>query len=148
MEISKFMQGLAVLENQLIMRNDIDGLYGDGKSLVNNEEFPIEHDFEDQLYMRKMKMKAGSVVISAIHETNHFWFLMTGKILVNTNGEIIEHIAPCYEHSAKGAKRVIHCLEDCIFINIHKNPSNEKDLNILEKQLYSFTIDEHLEKNK
>ena len=82
MELSKFMQNLAVLEKQLITHNDKKGIYGDGKSLVNNEEFPIEHDFEDQLYMRKMKMKAGSVVISAIHETDHFWFLMTGKILV------------------------------------------------------------------
>lgn len=148
MKLSKFMQDLAVLEKQLIMHNDKKGVYGDGKSLVNNKEFPIEHDFEDQLYMRKMKMKAGSVVISAIHETDHFWFLMNGKILVNTNGEIIEHIGPCYEHSAKGAKRIIYCLEDCTFINIHKNPSNEKNLSILENQLYSFTIEEHLEKNK
>ena len=148
MKLSKFMQDLAVLEKQLIMHNDKKGVYGDGKSLVNNKEFPIEHDFEDQLYMRKMKMKAGSVVISAIHETDHFWFLMNGKILVNTNGEIIEHIAPCYEHSAKGAKRIIYRLEDCTFINIHKNPSNEKNLSILENQLYSFTIEEHLEKNK
>lgn len=148
MELSKFMQDLFVLEKQLITHNNKEGIYGDGKTLVDNEEFPIEHDFEDQLYMRKMKMKAGSAVISAIHETDHFWFLMTGKILVNTNGKIIEHIAPCYEHSAKGAKRIIYCLEDCIFINIHKNPNNEKNLSILEKELYSFTIEEHLEKNK
>jgi hypothetical protein len=148
MELSKFTHDLLNLERELMLHNDKEGIYGDGKTLVNNEEFPIEHDFEDGLYMRKMKMKAGSIVISAIHETDHFWFLMTGRILVNTNGELIEHIAPCYEHSNKGAKRVIQCLEDCVFINVHKNPHNEKDLNILEKQLYSFTAEEHLEKNK
>lgn len=148
MELSKFNQELIALEKELIVRNNIEGIYGDGKSLVDNEEFPIEHDFEDQLYMRKMKMKAGSVVISAIHETDHFWFLMTGKIQVNTNGELIEHIAPCYEHSKKGTKRVILCLEDCIFINIHKNPENEKNLEVLENKLYSFTFEEHLSKNK
>ena len=30
---------------------------------------------------------------------------MTGKILVTTNGETVEHVAPCYELSEKG---VIH----------------------------------------
>ena len=148
MKLTKFYEDLQLLENQLISMSTIDGIYGDGKTLVNNEEFPISHNFSDQLYMRTMQMKAGSVVISAIHETDHFWFLMTGRILVNTGGDLVEHIAPCFEHSIKGAKRIIHCLEDCVFINVHKNPSNTKDLSEIEKKLYSFTLKEHLEKNK
>jgi len=147
MEVSKFTQDLEILQAELIQQGkDVEGIYGDGKTLVNNEEFPIEHDFSDQLYMRKMKMKADTIVISAIHHTDHFWFLLQGRILVNTNGELVEHIAPCYYKSKKGAKRVIRCLEDCLFINVHKNPSNTEDLNVIEKELYSFTIKEYNEK--
>jgi hypothetical protein len=116
--------------------------------LVNNEEFPIKHNFSDQLYMREMRMKAGTFVVSAMHHTDHFWFLMTGRILVTTDGETIEHIAPCFEKSIKGAKRLITCSEDCIFINIHKNPSNTRDLDEIEDKLYSFTIEEYVNKEK
>ena len=137
-----------MLQEVLIANNHEDFIHGDGKTLVNNEEFPIKHNFSDQLYMREMRMKAGTFVVSAIHHTDHFWFLMTGRILVTTDGETIEHIAPCFEKSIKGAKRLITCSEDCIFINIHKNPSNTIDLDEIENKLYSFTIEEYINKEK
>ena len=73
---------------------------------------------------------------------------MTGRILVTTDGETVEHIAPCFEKSIKGAKRFIVCVEDCVFINVHKNPSNTNNLDEIEKNLYSFTIEEYLNKEE
>jgi hypothetical protein len=138
MELSLFNQRLEAFQSIMIKNaSDEDKVYGDGKQLVDNEEFPITHDFSDQLYMRKMKMKKGSL------DTDHFWFLLEGRIQVNTGGEIIEHIAPCYEKSIKGAKRLIICLEDCMFINVHKNPTNTESLEEIEKNLYSFNIEEY-----
>ena len=142
MKLSNYNKALENLERAIIESN-IEGVYGDGKTLVDNEDFPVEHEFSDQLYMRKMKMKAGSIVISAIHETEHFWFLLEGKILVVTDGETVEHIAPCYTKSEYGAKRLIKCIEDCLFINVHKNPSNTHDLNEIEKEIYSMSWEEH-----
>ena len=126
-KLSNFTKRLEELQNTLIENNNLEGVFGDGKSLVNNDVFPITHSFSDQLYMRQMIMPSGSMVVSAIHHTDHFWFLMTGRILVTTNGETVEHIAPCYEISIKGAKRLIHCIDECVFINVHKNPTNTKD---------------------
>jgi|TARA_B110000908_G_C9892712_1_gene287531 hypothetical protein len=144
MELSLFNQRLEAFQSIMIKNaSDEDKVYGDGKQLVDNEEFPITHDFSDQLYMRKMKMKKGSLVVSTYHNTDHFWFLLEGRIQVNTGGEIIEHIAPCYEKSIKGAKRLIICLEDCMFINVHKNPTNTESLEEIEKNLYSFNIEEY-----
>ena len=148
MELSIFNKQVEELQNLMISSNNIEGVYGDGKNYVDNEDFPITHEFSDQLYMRKMEMKAGSFVISALHHTAHFWFLLSGKIVVNTNGDIVEHTAPCYETSLEGAKRVIYCIEDCLFINVHKNPTNTKDIDKVEDYLYSFTIDEYNKKNK
>ena len=95
-KLSNFTKRLEEFQNAMIANNNIEGVFGDGKSLVNNELIPITHNFSDQLYMRQMRMPAGSIVVSAVHHTDHFWFLMTGKILVTTNVETIEHIAPCY----------------------------------------------------
>ena len=147
-KLSNYTKKLEVLQEVLIANNHEDFIYGDGETLVNNEEFPIKHNFSDQLYMREMKMKAGTFVVSAMHHTDHFWFLMTGRILVTTNGETVEHIAPCFEKSTKGAKRLIMCSEDCIFINIHKNPSNTRDLDEIENKLYSLTIEEYANKEE
>tara|TARA_B110000967_G_scaffold142418_1_gene145626 strand:- start:1540 stop:1989 length:450 start_codon:yes stop_codon:yes gene_type:complete len=147
-KLSNYTKKLETLQELLIANNDKDFIYGDGKSFVDNEDFPIKHNFSDQLYMREMKMKAGTFVVSAMHHTDHFWFLMTGRILVTTDGETIEHVAPCFEKSIKGAKRLIVCTEDCVFINVHKNPSNTQDLEKIEKNLYSFTIEEYINKEK
>ena len=147
-KLSNYKQKLENLQNILIENNNIEGIYGDGKNLVNNDVFKITHDFSDQLYMRKMIMPAGSFVVSAIHHTDHFWFLLVGRILVTTDGEEIEYIAPCYEKSIKGAKRLIKCLENCVFINVHKNPKNIKKIKKIEKKLYSFTIEEYNKKER
>ena len=128
MELSIFNRQVEELQNLMIANNSIEGVYGDGENYVDNEDFPITHEFSDQLYMRKMKMKAWSFVISAVHHTAHFWFLLQGRIAVNTNGDMVEHIAPCYESSLEGAKRIIYCLEDCLFINVQKNPTNTKNI--------------------
>jgi hypothetical protein len=147
-KLSNFTRKLETLQEVLIANNDKDFIHGDGKILVDNKDFPIKHNFSDQLYMREMKMKAGTFVVSAIHHTDHFWFLMTGRIQVTTDGETVEHIAPCFEKSIKGAKRLITCIEDCVFINVHKNPSNDQNLDTIEKNLYSFTIEEYVNKEK
>ena len=85
-EKNVILSDLETLQNVFIENNHIEGIYGDGKNLVNNEVFRIENDFADQLYMRKMYMPEQCVVISANHHTEHFWFLMYGRILVTTNG--------------------------------------------------------------
>ena len=148
MELSVFNKQLEEVQNLLIANNELEGIYGDGKNLVNNKDIPITHNFSDQLYMRTMRLSKGAFIISAYHHTEHFWFLLKGEISVNTNNEIVHHIAPCYEKSNKGAKRAIYCMEDCIFINIHKNPSNTKNLKKIENNLYSFTLEEYNKKEK
>jgi len=147
-KLSNFVSHLEDMQNVFIENNHLEHVYGDGKTLVNNDMFRIENEFSDQLYMRKMYMPKECVVISAMHHTEHFWFLLKGRILVTTEGEQIEHIAPCYEKSLKGAKRLILSLEDSLFINVHKNPTNTKDMEEVEEALYSITMDEYIKKEK
>ena len=134
-ELSNFVFHLEEMQNVFIENNHLDCVYGDGKNLVNNETFRIENEFSDQLYMRKMY-------------TEHFWFLLKGKILVTTENNQIEHVAPCYEKSLKGAKRLILSLEDSLFINVHKNPTNTRDMKEVEQSLYSITMKEYIKKEK
>lgn len=142
MKLKKINKSAELLQSLIISNNDIDGFYGNGKDIPEIKEITIKHGFADQIYLREMTMQAGQIVIGAIHNHQHIWFLMKGKVTINDNGEIIDHIAPCYMISEPGSKRIIYAHEHSIFVNIHKNPSNTKDIKELENELVSMTMDE------
>ena len=130
------------------MINIADGINieGDGKHVVTESKIaPIKHTFADGIYVRQMDMKQGGVVVGAIHKHLHVWFLLTGHVTIATEDTTEDYIAPCYVVSTPGVKRVILANENSIFVNIHKNPSNTKDLDVLEKQIVALNYKEYEE---
>jgi len=132
----------------IIENNNLDGFYGDGLSIADIPSVPITHEFTDGVYIRKMTMPEGELVVGAIHNHLHVWFLLKGRVLISNNGEEIEHVAPCYTLSEPGAKRLIYAVEDSIFVNIHKNPSNTRDIKELEEEIVSMTQEQYNKKHK
>ena len=90
-------------------------------------------------------MKKGSAVVGAIHNHLHVWFLLTGHLIVATENTTEEYIAPCYKLANPGSKRVIYAAEDSIFVNIHKNPDNNENLDELESQIVSLNFEDYEE---
>lgn len=142
MELNKKILTAKELQDIIVQNNHVEGLYGDGKSIATVPDIPIQHSFADQIYIRQMDMKAGQIVIGAVHNHLHVWFLLTGKVSIIEDNEAVEHIAPCYTISKPGAQRIIYAQEDSIFVNIHKNPENIKNIEELEKEIVSITQEE------
>ncbi len=140
MELKKKDEQLQVIQDLII---NSDAGFGDGKSIAEIPDIPIKHLFADQVYIRQMNMKQDQVVVGAIHNHLHVWFLMEGRVIINNNGDIVEHIAPCYTVSEPGSKRIIYAIEDSVFVNVHKNPSNTKNIKDLEKDIVSFNVEEY-----
>ena len=139
------------LQDILISQADGENIEGDGKNIIHSKNFPLKHTFADGIYIRQMDMKAGSMVVGAIHNHLHAWFLLSGHLAVATEESIEEFVAPCYVLATPGAKRVIYAMEDSIFVNIHKNPHNIKDIKKLEDEIVSLTFEdyeEYINKNK
>jgi hypothetical protein len=134
---------IQALQDLLIHNADGVNIEGDGNSIVHSDNFPLKHMFADGVYIRQMDMKAGSMVIGAIHNHLHAWFLLTGHLAVVTEDSTEEFIAPCYVLATPGSKRVIYAIEDSIFVNIHKNPNNIKDIEKLELEIVSNTFEEY-----
>ena len=135
----------------LIENADGVSIEGDGKSIIHSNNFPLKHTFADGVYVRQMDMKAGSMVVGAIHNHLHVWFLLTGSVTIATEDITEDYIAPCYVVSTPGVKRVILANEYSIFVNIHKNPSNTRDIDQLEKEIVALNYEEYEEyinKNK
>ena len=139
------------LQELLISEADGVNIEGDGKTILHSDNFPLKHTFADGIYIRQMDMKTGSAVIGAIHNHLHAWFLLTGHLVVATEDLIEEYVSPCYVLATPGSKRVIYAVEDSIFVNVHKNPNNIKDIEELEKEIVSKTFkdyEEYINKNK
>ncbi len=138
------------LQDIIVSKNDNEVFIGNGEEIVHHEAIPLKHSFADGIYVRQMDMQKDTIVVGAIHNHLHVWFLLTGKLMVATEGSVEDFIAPCYVVSKPGSKRVIYALEDSIFVNIHKNPTNTQDIEELESEIVSLTFEDYEEyiKNK
>jgi hypothetical protein len=147
MKLKKHNKQTYEIQDYLVKNNNLVGFFGDGTKIIDTPELEIKHSFADQVYIRQMTMLPNQLVVGAIHNHEHVWFLIKGKVSINDNGVIIDHIAPCYMVSQPGSKRAIYAHEHSIFVNIHKNPSNTKDISKLEKEIVSITEEDFNKKN-
>ena len=148
-----FRSKITSLESTLRKLADgVDIIAGtESKPIVRDSDvIPIKHHFMDGVNVREMHMKKDSAVIGAIHKHLHMCFLLTGRITVVNEDETVDHIAPCFIVSTPGVKRVLYAHEDSIWFNTHKNPSNTRDLDKLEKEIVAVSYQEYEEyiKNK
>ena len=146
-EISKdFRSVVTKLENNLKSITDGKNIIAgtENKPIVtNSKKIPINHFFMDGVYIREMKMYKGTVVIGAIHKHLHMCFLLKGHLTVVNEDGITEHKAPCRIESTPGIKRVLYAHEDSLWYNTHKNPSNTKNIDKLEKELIALDYHEY-----
>ena len=96
-------------------------------------DVPVEHHFAPGVYMRQMNAKAGTVVVSKMHRTEHMNILLTGSLTVATENGIELLKAPVVLKSMPGTKRIGYFHEDSTWITVH--PTNETDLNLIEQQV-------------
>ena len=122
-------------ETNLQIKNKEYNIIHNNGNIVEVDEIPITHEFAYQIYIRKMIMQPQQMVLGAVHKQEHLWFLLKGKVTIQESGETLDHIAPCYTISKPGAQRVIYAHEESVFINVHKNPDNIKNIKELEKQI-------------
>ena len=93
----------------------------------------LVHHFGNKVYVREFKAKAGTLVVSKMHRTEHFILFLTGSLSVLTeNG--VEHIqAPCIQRTMPGTKRVAYFHEDSTCMTIH--PTESTELEEIEKEV-------------
>ena len=136
----------SILElEKILLNSDNKSVVSNNGDIVRSKEFPLKHSFADGIYVRQMLMKKDSVVVGAIHNHLHVWFLLTGHITVATEDSTQDYVSPCYVVSTPGIKRVILANEESIFVNVHKNPTNTQDLDKLEAEIVSKNYKEYEE---
>jgi len=144
-KLSITKQELVNIEKSLINIADGENIIADDGNIVYHDKFKYKHTFADSIYVRQMTIEQGEIIIGAIHKHLHVWFLLSGNITVLANGELKEYQAPCTVLSEPGVKRIIYGNEESIFTNVHKNPTNTKDIKKLERQIVALNYEEYEE---
>ena len=96
------------------------------------------------MHVREITIPKGIFAIGKIHLHEHVSFLLKGKMIIvdEENGrQVIE--APQTIISQPGIKRAVYAIEDCVFTNVFANPTNEKNIEKLEKNNVVNTYDEY-----
>lgn len=88
----------------------------------------MKHSFAPGIYLREIKMFAGTTLIGHPHKTAHFNMILTGRATVVMDGRRHEIVAPCYFKSDVGVQKVLHIHEDMQWVTVHANPTDETDL--------------------
>ena len=138
-------QELIDIEKTLISFADGKNIIANNGNIVYHEKYKYQHTFADSIYVREMTIEQGEIIMGAIHKHLHVWFLLSGNVSVLSNGELKEYQAPCTVLSGPGVKRIIYGNEESIFTNVHKNPTNTKDIKELEKQIVALNYKEYEE---
>lgn len=110
-------------------------------------EWQLTHHFSPGIYARELFIPKGAFLVGKIHLHAHLNFLVKGDISVLTEHGVKRLTAPCSICSQPGIKRAGYAHEDTIWITVHANPDNERDLEKLEERYIapSFeTLDESL----
>ena len=106
------------------------------QQITDNAELidvPVDHYFAPGVYMRQMNAKAGTLVVSKMHRTEHMNILLTGSLTVATEDGIELLKAPLVIKSMPGTKRIGYFHEDSSWITVH--PTQTTDLDLIEQQV-------------
>lgn len=91
---------------------------------------PITHRFADGIYIREVRMPAGSYIIGHHHKTDHLNIMLTGHLtILNEDGTKTDLHAP-QTFIAPAGRKIAYIHEDVIWQNVFA--TNERDVETLE----------------
>ena len=96
------------------------------------------HFFAPGVYCRMYWLPTGDIVLGREHKTTHLNILTRGKVRVATpEGPIVfdARAEPLIFVSGAGVQKTIFCEDECFWITVHPNPTDETDIEKLEEQI-------------
>jgi quercetin dioxygenase-like cupin family protein len=93
-----------------------------------------EHFFASGMYARKFAMPAGMVVVGKEHRHQHFVIVISGNASISSEFGLQQVVGGDVFVSPPGSKRIVMAHEDTVFMTLHLNPSNTRDLSVIEDE--------------
>jgi hypothetical protein len=96
-----------------------------------------EHLFVDRMYIRCVKVPAGTLFTSLIHMTNNPLFIMKGRVVMYSEIDGEQELeSPYIGLTQIGTRRVFLVHEDCVLATCHLNLDNCRDIDVIEARIF------------
>jgi len=92
------------------------------------------------VYVRELKLKAGTILTGKIHNFESIGILSQGRMRILTSGGAFIVEAPYITVDQPGIKRLGVCETDCTFVTVHRTDAEE--ISDIEDELVSDTFEE------
>lgn len=112
---------------------DIEDIIKQSQGAMEGDCFPLKHTFTPGIYVREITMPAGAFLTSKIHKTEHPYFVLRGRVRVYTEDGMQDIVAPYSGITKAGTKRILHIIEDTVWITIHA--TDKTDVADIEKDI-------------
>lgn len=117
------------------------------KALRKGTEVPMRpyHWFAGNVYLRELEIPEDVVCVGKIHKHEHLVILAQGSCRINTDTGMQDIAAPYIWISKPGDQRALVTYEDCVFLTVHANPEDERDIEKLEADIVDYDAALYLE---
>lgn len=102
-------------------------------------DIPLRHYFVLGLYAREVDIKAGTLMVSKIHKTEHLFILSKGSLSVLTENGVVKLTAPHTMITKPGTRRVAYAHDDSVVTTFHV--TNKTDLAEIEADIIAAVPD-------
>ena len=127
--------------NPLIMREKITRI---GEVLLKEVgacDLPVTHEFADGLYIRKMLIPKGTLIVGKVHKRECVNVVERGDIAVLTESGAMRVRAGFTSVTPPGIQKLGFANEETVFINIFR--ADKKEIDALEAELVCDTVAEY-----
>lgn len=99
-------------------------------------ECPVAHTFGNKVYIREMRIPAGTIFLGRAHLKGHECSLIEGAAMWITPEGRREVHAPLTVHTTPGTHMVLYTLTDIVGQTVHPNPTEARDTDALENDIF------------
>jgi hypothetical protein len=130
--------------SEITIRNQIEQLKAESLKLPQ-VDIPVINFFSDGVYVREMRVPAGTTITGKIHKYSTVDVLLEGSILVvNDLGHQLKMEAPLVFESKPGISKAGYAITDVRWLTIHGVDDDSRDISELESRLVVENYDEYL----
>ena len=107
-----------------------------------------EHFFAGGMYCRKIAIPRGTIIVSKVHKTEHFFIGCVGELQVAGQGETYTVRPGDIVPSPVGTKRVVFALTDVVVLTVHKTDRTTADDGLEEELMEIDPLSQYDVNNK
>lgn len=132
---------LAVLERKDLSWSDRIALLAykvsQSEGAINDQDdFGVRHMFQHEWYIREFDLPANCTFVGRVHKQGHIVKLLSGRVWLATEGQLIPFTGPAVIHTNAGFQTVCYTTTRITAQTWHFNPDSCRDIDELEDEYF------------